>query len=86
MEFFAIKKMPEAWMMMFLTLELKKPDAAKLCHYRSISLCTILYKICYKLMIERMKSILPRLICSEQGVFIHGQSITDNIMIAHELM
>lgn len=51
-------------------------------HYRLISLCTTLYKIYAKLMVERMKPILPRMIYSEQGTFIGGQNITKNVMIA----
>lgn len=58
MELFATRRMPEARMKMFVTLMLKKLDVAKLSHYRLISLCTILYKIHAKVMVEKMKPIL----------------------------
>lgn len=63
MEFFATGKMPEAWVRTFITLVLKKPGIVEPCHYRPINLCTTLYKIYAKLMMERMKPIMPRLIC-----------------------
>lgn len=66
MEFFAIGKLPETWIRTFIILVPKKPNADD---YRTISLCTALYKSCAKLMVERMKPILPRLIYLEQGNF-----------------
>lgn len=67
LEFFATGKM-KARMRTFVILVLKKLDTIESCHYRSISLCTILYKIYTKLMVEIMKLILSRHICSEWGL------------------
>lgn len=61
-EFFSTGEMPTAWMRTSITLIPKKPDATELCHYRPISVCTILYKIYAKLMVERLKPVLPCLI------------------------
>lgn len=63
----------------FVTLVPKRPDATEPCHYRPINLCITLYKIYAKLMVERMKLILPYLICPEQGAFIGDRRITDNV-------
>lgn len=79
---FATGEMLETWLRIFVTLVSKRSNAIETCHYRSISLCTTLYKIYARLIVERMKHILPRLICPEQGAFIRGRSITDNIIIA----
>lgn len=55
-------------------------------HYRPISLYTSFYKICAKLLVRKLKSFLTWLICPEQGAFIGGFFISDNILIASEFM
>lgn len=61
MEFFATRKMSRVWMRIFVIPIPKKPDVAEPSHYRPINLCSTLYKICTKLMMERKKSILSHL-------------------------
>lgn len=80
LRFFATGVMSEPWMRTFVTLMPKRQDAAMPDHYRPISLCTTLYKVCAKLMMKIMKSILPYLICPEQRAFVSGRSITDNVL------
>lgn len=65
MEFFTTEEIPEAWLKIFITLVPKRPNAIELGHYKLTSLCTTLYKIYAKLMVERLKPILPCVICSE---------------------
>lgn len=81
MEFFTSGEMPVPWIRTFVTLVQKKIDATEPCHYKPISLCTTLYKIYAKLMVDRIKPILPYLIYLEEGAFIGDQSITDNVII-----
>lgn len=64
----------------------KRYDASKLVHYRSINLCTTMYKICAKLMVVRMKTVLSCLTYLEQGAFVSSCSISDNIFIIQEFM
>jgi len=78
--------MPYSWKQTFVTLIFKHHDASQLGYYRPISLCNILYKIYAKLLVIRMKPILPCLISPEQGAFIEGRSIFDNILITQEFM
>lgn len=61
-------------------------DKGFLFSYQSINLCTILYKICTNLMVKRLKHILPHLICPEQGAFVRGRSITDDVMVTQKFI
>lgn len=85
-EFFTIREMPSVWRRTFITLIPKKSDATDPCHFHLVSLCSTLYKICAKLMEERMKPVLPCLIYPEYETFIGGRSITDNVMVTYEFM
>lgn len=83
---FQSKSVPADWNRTFITLVPKRANASAPQHFRPISLCTTLYKICVRLIVSRMQMIIPRLISVEQGAFIRGRCITDNILIAQEFM
>ncbi|KAL4304011.1 hypothetical protein GQ457_10G010470 [Hibiscus cannabinus] len=50
-----------------------------------ISLCTVICKTIAKVLVNRMKSILPSCISNTQAAFVQWPPITDNILVAHEI-
>ena len=68
----------------FLALIPKEKEAKSFDRFRPISLCNIGYKIMTKIMANRLKHILPYLIPENQGGFVKGRKIWDNIILVQE--
>ncbi|KAK2647852.1 hypothetical protein Ddye_015341 [Dipteronia dyeriana] len=68
-----------------VVLILKVKNLVELKDFRSISLCSVVYKIITKAMATRLKSILPEIISPYQSAFVPGRQIFDNVLVAFEI-
>ncbi|KAL0728180.1 hypothetical protein Bca4012_024273 [Brassica carinata] len=85
-EFFAGGALPPEWNFTQLCLLPKKPNPNQMTDLRPISLCSVVYKIISNIICSRLKSILPQLISQTQGAFVEGRLISDNLLVAHEMI
>lgn len=70
----------------FLALIPKTKGAARVEHFRPIALCNVSLKIITKLIAGRLRPYLAELIHPSQAAFIPHRTITDNIIINHEVL
>lgn len=54
--------------------------------FRPISLSNVSYKIISELLASRLKKVMDKFISHYQATFLSSRQITDNIVIAHELV
>lgn len=64
----------------------KKDVCASFDHFRPISVFHFLKKISVKILVNRLVSILPKIVSLNQTAFIKGRGIVYNILLSHELM
>ncbi|RVW50807.1 Transposon TX1 uncharacterized 149 kDa protein [Vitis vinifera] len=70
----------------FLVLIPKKGGVEDLGDYRPISLLGALYKLLAKVLANRLKKVIGKVISSDQNAFIKGRQILDGSLIANEVV
>ena len=70
----------------FLVLVPKKGGAEDLRDYRPISLVGGLYKILAKVLANRLKKVVSKVVSPTQNVFVEGRQILDAALIANEVI
>ncbi|GKB49924.1 RNA-directed DNA polymerase, eukaryota, reverse transcriptase zinc-binding domain protein [Tanacetum coccineum] len=66
-----------------LVPKVQNPD--RVSEFRPIACCNVIYKCISKIITNRLKGVLGRLVHESQSAFIDGRQITDNILLAQEL-
>ena len=66
----------------FITLIPKVKNPEFVFEFRPTSLCNVLYKIFSKVLANRLKKILPKIITEKQSAFTKSRLISDNILVA----
>lgn len=84
--FFQNGIMPKGINATSISLVPKMITLEKVSDFRPISCCTVLYKCISKILANRIKNVLGKIANKNQSAFIPERHISDNILVAQELM
>jgi hypothetical protein len=85
-EFFNTAILPKAITASFLTLIPKKDHPQVLSEYRPICLVSSLYKLLSKVLANRLKKVLGKIISNLQYAFLPNRQILDGVLVVNELL
>ncbi|XP_041999848.1 uncharacterized protein LOC121749336 [Salvia splendens] len=85
-DFFSGAFMPRSFTATMIVLIPKKPNPVTWGDFRPISLCNVTSKINTKILASRLAPLLPLVIAPNQSGFIKGRLISDNALLAQELI
>ena len=78
--------LPDDINLTYIVLIPKKSNPKLISHMRPISLCNVLYKVIAKTLANRVKLVLPDIIVETPSAFVPGCLISDNILVAFEVV
>lgn len=84
--YFTTGFMPAATNSIILSLIPKKPGATSINKFRSVSCCNTIYKVISKLLVARMKPIIPAITVKNQTAFVKGRLLVENALLAGKLV
>ncbi|PKU64444.1 Putative ribonuclease H protein [Dendrobium catenatum] len=78
--------MCERWKdtLVILLPKVKNPEHPT--NFRPISLYQTIYKVVAKVLVNRLKGVIPKLICEEQAPFVPGRSISNHCLLGQEVI
>ncbi|KAK1324385.1 hypothetical protein QJS10_CPA01g00629 [Acorus calamus] len=79
-------QLPPSWGSTHVVLIPKNSSPSTLKDYRPISICDTKYKLIAKLLVMRLKKVLPVLVGQEQGAFVLDRSIHSHLLLVQEIM
>ena len=77
---------PESLNSTFIALIPKIKDPKKFFDFRPISLCNVVYKLIAKVLVNRLKMILPYVVSNSESAFLSGRLIINNVLVAFETL
>lgn len=83
---FRYEFLPKGVNSIILALVPKKTDTVEMRDYMPIACCNVIYKVVSKIIANRFKRILPRLVTENQSAFIEGRLLRENVLLASELV
>ena len=85
-EFFVTGELLKETNATIISLIPKVPNPSKMGDFRPISCCNTIYKCIYKIIAPRLQMILPSMVDHAHSTFIKGRKISDNILLAQDLL
>ncbi|XP_024196036.1 uncharacterized protein LOC112199223 [Rosa chinensis] len=79
------KDMPQGLNFTHVVLIPKVKEVQTMSQLQPIALCNVVYKIASKVLANRLKAFLPRIISQQQSAFVPDRLISDNTLVASEL-
>ncbi|XP_042959541.1 uncharacterized protein LOC122294687 [Carya illinoinensis] len=85
-EFYSGQTLPRYYSSSFLVLIPKIKNPQSYDSFRPISLCNVIYKVFSKTLVDKLSLILDDAIAPEQGAFVKGRNILENITLTQEMV